>query len=83
MQHYHKTNVPLEVGTYSSVDIEQANRRHDQSYGWSFQNTHAYSNLARFPETVTGDFYEACDRQREREKAQSYEPKNNGANLFP
>ena len=56
MQHYHKSDVPLEVGAYSPGDITEANRQHDQHYGWSFLNTHAYSNLARFPETVTGDF---------------------------
>jgi hypothetical protein len=39
----------------------------------------------RFPESVTGDFYEACDHQREREKGEdmNHEPnKINRARLF-
>ena len=68
MQHFHKNDVPLEVGIFTSQDILEANRRHDRQYGWSLQQPNSYTNLARFPETVTGDFYEACDRQRECER---------------
>ena len=41
-------------GVFSPQEIEQANRRHDLAYGWSFNWPDHYVNSARLPETVVG-----------------------------
>ena len=50
-----RSDVPLNVGTFSVEEIAEANRRHDRHYGFNLsQNNHAYTNLMRFPESVLG-----------------------------
>jgi hypothetical protein len=41
-------------GVFSAEELNEANRRHDLKYGWSFLWPTIFSNAARLPETVIG-----------------------------
>lgn len=41
-------------GIFTPMEIDEANRRHDRTYGWSFLWPGIYTNALRLPETVVG-----------------------------
>ncbi len=74
---YHDHDIPLETGIFSMAEIEAANRRHDRQYGFSFRDTHHYSNLMRHPESIVGGFLENVCRQHEQEQEANREQEQN------
>jgi hypothetical protein len=59
----YKDEDPFIVDTYDVSSIIAANIQHDRKYGWSHENPSNYTNLARHPESVVGDFYEIMAKQ--------------------
>ena len=55
MKSRHQADAPLVCEVFTEREILDANRRHDERYGWSARFPKCYFNPRRLPETVIGE----------------------------
>ena len=61
-------SIPEETsGAFTAAEIAEANSHHDRAYGWTPFLSSCYTNLNRFPETVSGSIEDYWNRFNQRD----------------